>query len=96
MSALMQSVPQWLGWLGWLALLVGFLFQRRAWATQQARTQTNIKGNLNQVTNTTTQSVTEAGSGGDSPLAQWGSWASIVGLVLTLLPMIKAWLTPGA
>lgn len=92
MDALIQGVPQWVGWLGWVAVLIGFLFQRRALITQQARSQTSVKGNHNQVTNTTTQTVMEAG---DSALAQWGSWASIVGLVLTLLPLIKAWIVPG-
>jgi hypothetical protein len=96
MGALIQGVPQWVGWLGWVAVLIGFLFQRRALVTQEARSETSVKGNHNQVTNTTTQTVMEAGGGGDSALAQWGSWASIVGLILTLLPLVKAWLSASA
>lgn len=96
MDALIQGVPQWVGWLGWVAVLIGFLFQRRALVIQQARSQTRVKGNHNQVTNSTTQTVMEAGGGDDSPLAQWGSWASIVGLILTMLPMVKVWLNASA
>jgi hypothetical protein len=96
MEALIQAVPQWVGWLGWLAVLIGFLCQRRALVTQQARSQTSVKGNHNQVTNAISQTVTEAGGGGDSLLAQWGSWATIAGLGLSLLPMIKAWLFLGS
>lgn len=95
MGALFQGVPQWVGLLGWLVVLVGFLMQRRAWTNMQARIQTSIKGNQNQVNNTVHQSVPASSGDGDSPLAQWGSWASIVGLVLTLLPLVKAWMAPG-
>lgn len=96
MDALIQAMPAWLGVLGWAVVLVGYLLQRRAWVTQRSSVQTSIKGNQNQVSNTVTQSVLEQGGSGDSPLAMWGSWASIVGLALTLLPLIKAWLVPGA
>lgn len=95
MGTLFQGVPPWVGVLGWLVVLVGYLMQRRAWINMQARIQTTVKGNQNQVTNTVNQSVPASGGEGDSPLAQWGSWASIVGLVLTLLPLVKAWMAPG-
>ena len=58
--------------------------------------KTSIKGNNNSVTNTTNQGtqsqVGGSGGGGDSALSQWGSWASVVGLGLTLLPLLKEWL----
>lgn len=96
MEALLQHVPSWLGGVGWLVVLAGYLLQRRAVVSLQSRIQNNVKGNQNRVTNTVLQSAPASPGGGDSPLAQWGSWASIVGLFLTLLPMVKAWLAGSA
>lgn len=96
MSALIEHVPSWLGWLGWLVVLVGHLMQRRALVGFQSRIQSTVQGNQNQVTNTVNQSTSASSAEGDSLLAQWSSWATIVGLFLTLLPMIKAWLTDRA
>ena len=67
MDAFLQIVPPWFGGVGWLAVLVGFFLQRKALV--EARNQTTIKGNKNQVSNTIHQSAAEA-SGGDSVLAQ--------------------------
>ncbi len=94
MSELLGMVPPWLGVVAWMLVLVGFLLQRSA-LQQKSRVHNAIKGNENQVVNTVHQSVTGSPSQEDSALARWGSWASIVGLVLTLLPLVKAWLAPG-
>lgn len=96
MEALLRQVPAWLGVVGWLVVLAGYLLQRQAVVSLQSRIQNNVKGNQNQVTNAVLQSAPASQGGGDSPLAQWGSWASIVGLFLTLLPMVKAWLAASA
>jgi hypothetical protein len=89
MDAFLQMVPPWVGGVGWLAVLVGFFLQRKALV--EARNLTTIKGNRNQVSNTIHQSAVEA-SGGDSVLVQCANWATIAGLVLTLLPLLKDWL----
>lgn len=94
MGTLFQGV-EWVGLLGrvgWVAVLVGFLMQRRAWNNMQARIHTSIKGNQNRVTSTINQSVPASEGEGDSQLAKWGSWASVVGLALTLWPLVKGWL----
>jgi len=95
-NALIEHVPSWVGWLGWLGMLVGYIMQRRALVSLQSRIQNVIHGNQNQVTNTVNQSLPASSGGGDSLLAQLSSWATIVGLLLTLLPLIKAWLTNSA
>lgn len=95
MGAMLEHVPSWLAWVGWLVVLAGYLMQRRAWVSLQSNVRNTVKGNQNQVTNTVHQSAPASPDGGDSPLGRWGSWASIVGLVLTLLPMVKAWLAAG-
>lgn len=95
MVALFDHVPSWLSWLGWLFLLAGCLMQRRA-LNLQSNIRNTVRGSQNQVTNTVHQLAPASPDGGDSPLAQWGSWASIVGLLLTLLPMVKAWLATSA
>lgn len=96
MSALIEHVPSWLGWLGCLGVFVGYLMQRRALVSLQSRIQNTIQGNQNQVTNTVNQSTPALTAGENSPLVQWSSWATIVGLLLTLLPLIKAWLAGQA
>lgn len=95
MGALFEQVPSWLGWLGWFVLFAGYLMQRRALVSLQSSVRNTVKGNQNHVTNTVHQAAPASAEGGDSHLSQWGSWASIVGLVLTLIPMVKAWLTSG-
>ena len=98
MAAFLQSIPAWVGAVGWLAVLIGFGLQRKA--LMNVTHKTSIKGNNNTVTNSTSQGtpsqVGSAGKGGDSALSQWGSWASVVGLALTLLPLLKEWFGKAA
>ena len=93
MRSWLQSIPAWVGAVGWLAVLVGFFMQRKA--LMNVVHKNSFKGNNNVVTNITHQS-TPSQSGGDSALSQWGSWASVVGLGLTLLPLLKEWLGKAA
>lgn len=92
MEALISNAPVWLGVLGWLLLLVGFLLQKKALVNQTMRTQTSIKGNFNVTNNNSIQSASSPTPGGDSTLSKLGSWASLFGLALSVLPLIKSWL----
>lgn len=81
----------WLGWVGWVALLAGFSMQRKA--LMNAHVVNRVSGSQNTVNNNIhqTQAAPSAQTGqpGESNLAKWGSWASIVGLALTLWPLVK-------
>ena len=99
MATFLHSIPAWVGAVGWLAVLLGFGLQRKAFMS--VSNKTSIKGNRNSVTNTTnqgTQSQNDSADhgSGDSTLSRWGSWASLVGLVLTLLPLLKEWFGKAA
>jgi hypothetical protein len=90
MAPWMQPLLDGAAPLGWVAMLVGFLLQRKALMNVHATTR--IKGNQNSVTNNIHQTVNDAG-GDSGNLARWGSWASIIGLALTLWPLVKPWLS---
>ena len=81
----------WLGLLGWLVLLAGYFMQRKAW--MNAQVVNRVSGSHNTITNTIqqTQAAPPAGAGqtGESGLAQWANWATIVGLLLTLWPLVQ-------
>ena len=94
MSTWLQSIPAWAGALGWLAVLVGFFMQRKA--LMNVVNKTSFKGDNNVVNNITHQGTPSQSGGADSTLSQWGSWASVVGLGLTLLPLLKEWLGKAA
>ncbi|MDZ4400781.1 hypothetical protein [Hydrogenophaga sp.] len=81
------------GLLGWVLVLVGFLLNRSAMAKLQLRVSNHVSGSGNKVTNNVNQNVTSIAHGGsDGLLATWGSWASILGLALSLWPTLKGWL----
>lgn len=86
----------WLGLLGWLILLAGYFMQRKA--LMNAHVVNRVSGRQNTVTNNIhqTQAAPPAGAGqpGESNLAQWASWATILGLLLTLWPLAKPWVMP--
>ena len=86
----LQSMPTWVGAVGWLAVLVGFFMQRKALIN--VVNKNSFRGDNNVVTNITHQGTPSQSGGGDSALSQWESWASVVGLGLTLLPLLKEWL----
>lgn len=92
MGEFLQSIPSWVGALGWLAVLIGFRLQRKALIN--ASNKTTIIGGGNTVSNTTNQSTHSANAdgGGDSLLSLFGNWASLIGLALSLLPLLKDWL----
>lgn len=85
------ALPSWFLPLGWLALLLG-------WALGRPATQRFITNNItvigigNTTNNTVLASAPSSASTGDSALSKAGSWASVVGLLLTLLPVLEKWL----
>jgi hypothetical protein len=94
LTPLLAALPNWLLPLGWAALLVGWVLGRPA-VTQMLNmlNKVTVIGANNTTTNIVNQSVKPAASaGGDSTLSKLSSWATVAGLVLTLLPMLKDWL----
>src|ERR1035437_10375047 len=88
--AITATLPSWLLPLGWLALLLRWALGRPA--TQRFFDKVTVIGIANTTTNTVLVSEPSSTSTGDSALSKIGSWASVVGLVLTLLPILKQWL----
>ena len=88
----LKSMPQWVGAVGWAAVLIGFLFQRRAIHNigNQRNTGLNI-GSANQI-HQSNEGASQPPKSGDSALSQWGSWAYVIGLGLSLLPLLKDYL----
>lgn len=89
LDALLNTLPNWMLPVGWFALLFGWLLGRPE--STRFFNKVTVFGFNNTTTNQVTQSMGQ-GAGGDSPLSKAGSWASLVGLVLTLLPLLKDWL----
>lgn len=89
METLIYNITAWGGVLGWPLLLVGFLLQKKALVNQTMHTKTNVKGDSNSINNNISQSVSSPNSGGDSTLSKWGNWATLIGLALTLWPVIQ-------
>jgi hypothetical protein len=93
LTAISAALPSWFLPLGWAFLLLG-------WALGRPKVQTIIGkvtaiGVNVHVTNTVHPSDAGKLPTGDSPLSKLGSWASLVGLVLALLPMVQSWLKPA-
>ncbi len=91
MLAFLNTLPSWLLPVGWFALLAGWALGRPS-TTSFINKVTTI-GSHNQVQNQVSISnAPAAGKDGDSALSKASSMASVVGLVLTLIPMLKDWL----
>ncbi len=91
MLTFLNTLPGWLFPLGWFALLVGWALGRPT--TASIFNKITTIGFNNQVQNQVAISNAPATSKeGDSALSKAGSWASLVGLVLTLIPLLKDWL----
>lgn len=96
----LNTLPPWVGLVGWVALLVGYLLQRQAMRnTVHQSNKAWVAGSGNttlQTNNANGQVAPPSGqppaNGQDSALGQAGSWASIVGLGLSLLPFLKTYL----
>ena len=91
LNTLFAYLPNWLLPVGWVVLLVGWALGRPT--TSSFLNKVSVFG----VNNTTVNQVSHEASrrsdtSGDSRLSKAGSWASLMGLVLTLLPMLKDWL----
>jgi hypothetical protein len=94
LSNISAALPGWFLPLGWLLLLLG-------WALGRPKVQTVVGkiivvGFDINITSTVHHVEAAKDPAGDSPLSKASSWATLVGLLLTLLPMIQAWLKPGA
>ena len=74
-------------------MLAGFFMQRKT--LMNVVNKTSIKGNSNTVTNTSNQG-TQSQGGGDSALSKSASWATVAGLLLTLLQLLKEWFGKAA
>lgn len=93
LSTFLSTLPSWILPIGWLALLLGWGLGRPATARLLLKNSVNVKGNGNTVQNTISQHNTTAQNpSGDSSLSKASSFATVAGLVLTLLPMLKDWL----
>jgi hypothetical protein len=91
MEPWMLKVLDVLGVLGWVALLAGFSMQRKA--LMNANVVNRVSGSQNTVTNNIHQTHSAApGEPHESRLAKSASWATLVGLALTLWPLVKPWL----
>lgn len=98
---LLKNLPPWVGLLGWLAVLVGFLMQRRA--NRPSVTQSNqsrIFGSRNQVSQVN-QHIDGGGAAvpppaapppADSLLSRGSNWATIAGLLVSLVSLAKDFL----
>lgn len=84
------SFPAWAGLLGWALLLLGFLLQRQALriGINAGHRAANI-GAGNSIVQTGDIAVQTPPPPAESALSRWGSWASIVGLVFTVWPLVK-------
>ncbi len=90
LTAFIATLPTWFLPVGWFALLIGWVLGQPA--TTRFFNKVTVIGFNNTTTNIARQAASSKAAGGDSPLSKVGSWASVVGLVLTLLPMLKDWL----
>lgn len=85
----MAFIPTWAGLLGWSLLLLGFLLQRRALRIQinagHGAMNIGAGNSINQSGDIDVQPLPPI----ESDLSRWGSWSSIVGLALTVWPLIK-------
>lgn len=91
LDTLLNILPVWFMPVGWFALLFGWVLSRPATTSLVNKVMVIGFNNHtnNQVSNDTTN---QHDASGESPLSKFGSWASLLGLLLTLLPMLKDWL----
>jgi hypothetical protein len=88
----LNTLPNWVLPIGWLALLLGWGLGRPATARLLLKNGVNVKGNGNTLYNNVSQkNISPTSSGVDSSLSKASSYATVAGLVLTLLPMLKDW-----
>ena len=90
LTAIYASIPDWAFALGWLSLLLGWVLARPA--TQRIWSKVVVIGIANTTTNTVLQNEAASQTAGDSALSKVGSWCSVIGLVLTLQPLLEKWL----
>ena len=90
LATVTASLPAWLLPLGWIALLLGWLLGRPA--IQRFVNKVTVIGIANTTTNSVSVTEHSNPAHGDSALSKVGNWATIGGLVLTLLPMLKEWM----
>jgi hypothetical protein len=84
-DALLQVMP----WLGWVLLLLGWLGQRRN--VQNWINKVMVIGSHNHVSNQVSYTPPKPDSTQAPALVERiGSWASILGLLLTLWPLLKS------
>lgn len=89
LAAIFAALPTWFLPVGWLALLLGWVLGRPA--TQRVWNKVVVIGIANTTTNTVQQMDASNPPTGDSALSKVGSWCSVVGLVLTLQPLLEKW-----
>lgn len=89
MQTFLSSLPSWLLPLGWVILLLGWILGRPA--TAGLVNKTTIFGSHNRVLNQISLAQ-PAPAQGESGLAKASSWATLLGLALSLLPIAKDWL----
>lgn len=91
----LKNLPGWVGALGWLALLAGFLLQRKA---QQSRLTQSNKASVFGSSNSVVQanhghaqpgSTAQGAANPPSALETLANWATIAGLFVSLLPVVK-------
>lgn len=90
LATISAVLPTWLLPVGWLALLLGWVLCRPA--TQRVWNKVVVIGIGNTTTNTVHHVEASSPPTGDSALSKVGSWCSVVGLVLTLQPLLEKWL----
>lgn len=90
LNPILLSLPSWLLPVGWFALLLGWTLGKPA--TQRLMNKVTVFGIANTTSNTVAVSEHSSAPTGDTALSKVGSWANVVGLVLTALPMLKEWL----
>ncbi len=82
---------QVLGMFGWGLIVIGWLLQRPSVQHKLSNFTLQIgSGNQSNVTQVQSNQASPSQGKADSALSQWGSWASIVGLALTVYPLINA------
>ena len=86
MQTILSSLPSWLLPLGWIILLAGWILGRPA--TAGLVNKITIFGSHNRV-QTQISVAQPAPAQGESGLAKAASWATLLGLALSLLPMAK-------
>lgn len=90
LATISAALPTWFMPVGWLALLLGWVLGRPA--TQRVWNKVTVIGIANTTNNNVVQREASSSPAGDSALSKVGSWCSVVGLVLTLQPLLEKWL----